>query len=196
MPPPWPLTGSTSRRAPRNETGNAAFEAFGKLDGISEGMLSGIGRAARVLRIVIQFANTKAKVRAEQGMVHKPSSGDGDGHGTRHAWFTASAGVGPRGLEGCERSLEREEARSNEIPRQCFGVLERPARQRLREIADVTESRPVQCGIRPKTRLRAASTPTRHRAGYRRPGCAAPGFGPCPQRRPYNAGPFPNPWRP
>jgi hypothetical protein len=132
-----------------NETGNAAFEAFGKLHGISEGMLSGIGSAAKILRIVIQFANTEANVRAEQGMVHKPPSGGGDGHGTRHAWFTASAGVDPKELEDYERTLQREEARSDEIFRQCFGALELPAPQSLREIADAAENWRVRWEIRP-----------------------------------------------
>lgn len=132
-----------------NETGNAAFEALGKLYGISEGLLSGIGSASKILRVVIQFANTEVKVHAEQGTVHKPPSGGGDGHGSRHAWFTASAGVDPKDLEDYERALQDQEARTGEILNQCFGALELPALQSLREIADAAENWRVQWEIRP-----------------------------------------------
>src|SRR3546814_8169416 len=54
--------------------------------------------------------------RSEQGMVHKPSGG-GEGHGSRFAWFTASAGVDPQDLEEYERSLQDQEARTGEILR-------------------------------------------------------------------------------
>ncbi|TWI06099.1 hypothetical protein IP90_00362 [Luteimonas cucumeris] len=132
-----------------NEAGNAAFEALGKLYGISEGVLSGIGSASKILRVVIQFANTEVEVHAEQGTVHKPPSGGGDGHGSRYAWFTASAGVDPKDLEAYERALQDQETRTGEIINQCFGALELPALQSLREIADAAENWRVRWEIRP-----------------------------------------------
>ncbi len=132
-----------------NEAGNAAFKALGSLYGLSGDMLSGLGNASKILRVVIQYANTEAKVRAEQGMVHKPPSGGGEGHGSRFAWFTASAGVDPKDLEDYERSLQDEEARTGEILNQCFGALELPSLQSLREIADAAEGWRVQWEIRP-----------------------------------------------
>lgn len=131
-----------------NEIGNGAFNALGKGYGISKGMLSGLGSASKILRVVIQYANTEVKVHAEQGMVHKPSGG-GEGHGSRFAWFTASAGVDPQDLEEYERSLQDQEARTGEILNQCFGALELPSLQSLREIADAAESWRVQWEIRP-----------------------------------------------
>ena len=131
-----------------NETANATYEALGKLYGISEGVLSGLGSASKILRGVMQYANTEVQVRAEQGMVHKPARG-GDGHGTRFAWFTATAGVDPKELGDYERAFAGEEARTGEILNRCFGALELPSLQSMKELADAAETWRVQWEIRP-----------------------------------------------
>lgn len=131
-----------------NETANAAYKTLGELYGVSAEALSKLGSASKILRGVIQYANTEVQVRAEQGSVHKPSGG-GDGHGTRFAWFTASAGVDPKALENYERALEDQETRTGEILNRCFGALELPSLQSMKELADAAETWRVQWEIRP-----------------------------------------------
>ncbi|TAK39068.1 MAG: hypothetical protein EPO30_06050 [Lysobacteraceae bacterium] len=131
-----------------NEVANEATKALGGLFDIPDGLLSGLGSASKILRVVIQFANTETRVNAEQGQVHKPAKG-GKGHGSRFAWFTASAGVDPKDLEDYERALQDQETRSAEIINQCFGALELPSLQSLKEVADAAENWRVQWEIRP-----------------------------------------------
>ena len=131
-----------------NESGNTAYQALGKMYGISEAALSRLSQASKLVRVVVQYANTEARVRAEQGMVHKPSGG-GDGHGTRFAWFTASAGVDPEDLADYDDTFAGEEARAGEIINRCFGSLELPSLQSMKEIADAAENWRVQWEIRP-----------------------------------------------
>lgn len=131
-----------------NEVANEASKALGGLFDIPEGLLSGLGSASKILRVVIQFANTETRVDAEQGQVHKPAKG-GDGHGSRFAWFTASAGVDPKDLEDYDRALRDQETRTAEIINQCFGALELPSLQSLKEVADAAENWRVQWEIRP-----------------------------------------------
>lgn len=128
-----------------NETASRLGEALG-LDG---DLMSGLGTASKILRVVMQFANTEARVVAEQGMVHKPASAGSAGHGVNHAWFTASAGVDPKDLEDYEKSLQDQEARTSEIINRCMGSLELPSLQSLGEIADAADSWRVQWEIRP-----------------------------------------------
>ncbi|GAA3928118.1 hypothetical protein [Luteimonas lutimaris] len=132
-----------------NEAANKAWQAYGSLLGFSDAALARISGASKILRVVIQYANTEARVDAEQGVVHKPPSDTSEGHGTRYAWFTASAGVDPEDLEDYERELEEQEAQSEEILNRCFGSLELPSLQSLGELADAAENWRVQWEIRP-----------------------------------------------
>ena len=133
-----------------NTAAAKAYEAAGRLYGLSKATIERISRASKILRVVIQYANTEARVQADQGMVHKPPSASGpEGHGTRHAWYTAAAGVDPEDLENYEESLKQEEARSGEILNRCFGSLELPSVKSLGEIAEDAEKWRVEWGLRP-----------------------------------------------
>jgi hypothetical protein len=132
-----------------NEAGSTAYNALGEAFGIDGDLLSGLGTASKILRVVMQFANTEARVEPGQGPVHKPASESSAGHGVRHAWFTASAGVDPKDLKDYEKSLQEQAARTDEIINRCMGALELPSLQSLGEIADAADSWRVQWEIRP-----------------------------------------------
>ena len=132
-----------------NESASQAYGALGEALGLDGDLLSGLGTASKILRVVMQFANTEARVVAEQGPVHKPASAGSPGHGVTHAWFTASAGVDPKDLEDYEQTLKDQDARTGEIINRCLGSLELPSLQNLGEIADAADSWRVQWEIRP-----------------------------------------------